>query len=213
MGSNIGKNAGTTAVDSLKPNLKKMDQNIEKGLEEISEFKKSMDKNVDLLLNKMDQVFNELNSLADDTLLQIDGLIQNYMSQMIILTQIIFICAIIYKFCIIQLKNQKRPSLISSLVSMNHFAILVILFLSIHLKFIYDGKTEIYPITIPFWLWSIFLLIVTILDWLMKVIFDENTMQASQHTKSRTTFIIVLALFFIYLLHPIINRLREEYGI
>lgn len=209
MGSNIGKNAGTTAVYSLKPNLEKMDAKIEKGIQEISEFKQSLNKNVDSFLNKIDTLFNELNSLADDTLFHLDSLIQNYMNQMIILIQTIIICVFIFKFCIIQLKNQNN-SLISSIISMKHFAIMVILFLSIQLKFIYDGKTEIYPTTIPFWLWSVFVLTIVFLDWLITT--DNNKIQPRQYSKMTTSSIILLAFGFMFAVFAIINKLREKYG-
>lgn len=78
LGESLGYSLGNEITNRLKPDVQEFNLNVHKGIEEIANFRKSFDKDVDKFLDKMELLFRNLHTKSNSLLFDIDDKVKNY---------------------------------------------------------------------------------------------------------------------------------------
>lgn len=159
MGNNIGRNAGLEAVSKMaqefKPLIEKLNTNINFGLNEISNFTKSLEKHADTLTVAFKEIDKKINAILTTLI-------------------IVLIILIIYGFAkmankFIMRNPTSNYSIVTFVSSLKNFSLVTIIFLTMVAAYLREEIyfQEVLQFTILFGFLTLFVLLVVIINWIL----------------------------------------------
>jgi len=216
MGSNLGRNMGLSAVDSIKPGIEDTNRNAAKGIEEITKFRESLDKNLDLFLSNINDLFHKINKKSDTVLGTIDSMVSSYLEFIAVFVQIIVVFSFVSGFAVVfakkathrsksnrTQKTRSSNSFVSFIVSMRYFALFLCILLTILIVYLYMTGMPILQIiqmSGVIWVLIFFVLTVTLVRKIYRFLFIEfNRKTYSKRDKNnwRKTILIIICSILI----------------
>ncbi len=123
------ENAGYKTVQSIQPDIKNLNTNIDEAKNVFEKFLVTADSDLKLFLNKLDYYFNQIDQKSVSLLATLDTMTSSYIERIFLFFQLVLVFLSVYgiSLCILRenLKsNSKKLSTIDNIIHMKPFAII-----------------------------------------------------------------------------------------